>query len=73
MSMQRQHGNRDGKGTFIVEIRHQDGDTWQGKVTWAEGNRRENFRSTLELMKMMDSAVNSVVENDDFDERYSTL
>ena len=32
-------------------------DTWQGKLTWAEKNRSQYFRSTLELLKLMDRAL----------------
>lgn len=32
-------------------------DTWQGKVTWAEKNRSQYFRSALELLKLMDRAL----------------
>ena len=43
------------KGTFIVKINHTDNASWQGQVTWADKNITKNFRSTLELIKLMDS------------------
>ena len=59
MSIHKLNDSKEGKGTFIVEIQHQQNGTWQGKVTWAEGGRKEVFRSALELMKMMDTAINA--------------
>lgn len=34
-----------------------ENDTWQGKITWAEKNRGQYFRSALELLKLMDRAL----------------
>lgn len=47
------------KGTFIVKIDRCQNDTWQGRVVWADENRTEYFRSALELMKMIDKALNA--------------
>jgi len=44
-------------GTFIVNVLRQDNASWQGELTWADTNRKMNFRSTLELIKMMDEAL----------------
>ena len=57
MSSHRLGDSEKGKGTFIVEVQHQQSGTWQGKVTWAESGRKETFRSALELMKMMDGVL----------------
>ena len=45
------------KGTFVVKIEFCQHGTWQGKVIWAEENRSERFRSTLELVRLMDEAM----------------
>lgn len=45
------------KGTFIVKVDRCDNETWQGRVIWADENKTEYFRSTLELMQMMDGAI----------------
>ena len=45
------------KGTFIVKINHTDNSSLPGKVTWADKNITKNFRSTLELIKLMDGAI----------------
>ena len=43
--------------TFIVEVKCMENDTWQGKITWAEKNRGQDFRSAMELLKLMDRAL----------------
>ena len=43
--------------TFIVKIEHCSNETWQGELVWAEENRKEKFRSALELIKLMDEAM----------------
>lgn len=45
------------KGTFIVKILNTQNSTWQGTVTWVEQRRTQNFRSALELLKLIDGAV----------------
>lgn len=45
------------KATFIVRIHFRQNSTWQGSVTWADNKRTQNFRSALELVRLMDSAL----------------
>jgi hypothetical protein len=47
------------KGTFIVKVDRCQNDTWQGRVVWADEDWTEYFRSALELVKMMDKALNA--------------
>ncbi len=47
------------KNTFIVKLDNRQRDSWQGEVVWADENRTERFRSALELIKLMDEAMNS--------------
>ena len=54
MALKRRH-----KGTFIVKLDDCQHGTWQGKVVWAEENVTEHFRSALELIKLIDEAVNA--------------
>jgi hypothetical protein len=50
--------NKNGsKGTFVVQIQYRQNATWQGLVTWAEKDRTLPFRSDLELLKIIDSAL----------------
>lgn len=55
------------KKTFIIDIKDSQNETWQGSLSWVQGNRSENFRSALELIKLIDSVVeeNKIVENKD--------
>ncbi len=44
-------------GTFIVHVQFRQNASWQGKIQWVEGKKTQSFRSTLELMKLMDEAL----------------
>ena len=48
---------KGGKGTFVVQIQYRQHATWQGKVLWAEKNETVPFRSALELLKLIDGAL----------------
>ena len=43
--------------TFSVRVLFRQNASWQGSVTWLEGGREESFRSALELVLLMDSAL----------------
>jgi len=43
--------------SFLVRIAHTQNATWQGKVTWVESNQIQDFRSALELIKLIDGAL----------------
>jgi hypothetical protein len=47
------------KGTFVVQILNQQNATWQGTVNWMEEKETQPFRSLLELIRLMDSALES--------------
>lgn len=49
------------KGTFIVHVQYRQNASWQGSVVWAEKNKTKQFRSALELLKLMDNALNETV------------
>lgn len=44
-------------GRFMVQIEHCENATWQGTILWTEKNITQQFRSALELIKLMDSAL----------------
>ena len=50
-------------GTFVVNVCYCENNTWQGYVIWAEKNKKEYFRSALELMKLIDGALSMPREN----------
>ncbi len=41
--------------SFVIEIKGKENHTWQGTIMWVEGKKKENFRSALELIKLMNS------------------
>ena len=46
-------------GTFVVKILDRQNATWQGEVTWVEEQKVQHFRSALELLKMIDGALDN--------------
>lgn len=50
------------ESTFVVKIKYQENSTWQGSVNWVNGNTEKPFRSALELIKLIDSAVSGDIE-----------
>ena len=44
-------------GTFNIKVLFRQNASWQGSVFWIEGGREESFRSVLELLLLMDSAL----------------
>lgn len=58
--------------TFIIKVMDQQNATWQGSVTWVDEQREQYFRSTLELLKLIDGTLekrNDDEENSDEDKR----
>lgn len=51
-------------GTFIIRVQHRQNSSWQGLVTWTEGEETVPFRSVLELIKMIDGAVEKSQEEE---------
>ena len=43
--------------TFIVRVKYRQNATWQGEVVWLEEAVRQEFRSALELMKLLQDAL----------------
>lgn len=43
--------------TFVVRVTGWEGSTWQGQVTWLDERETRSFRSMLELIKLMDAAM----------------
>ncbi len=43
--------------TFAIRILFRQNASWQGLVTWMEGKQEQSFRSALELILLIDSAL----------------
>ena len=58
----RKHGDI---GTFIVRVQHRQNSSWQGRITWMENDKTIQFRSVWEMIKLIESAVDTVSEQED--------
>jgi hypothetical protein len=51
----------DGPGvascTFEISVRFRQNATWQGNILWVERNLKQDFRSVLEMIKLVDEAL----------------
>ena len=51
------------KATFLIKLMFRQHASWQGSVTWVEGKGEQTFRSVLELVLLMDSALGGCLES----------
>ena len=49
--------------TFVIRIHDCQNSTWQGSILWAERQERKCFRSTLEMISLIEEAVQLDREN----------
>lgn len=47
------------RATFSIKLLFRQNASWQGSVTWCEGKVEESFRSVLELLLLLDSALDN--------------
>jgi hypothetical protein len=52
------------KCTFQIKVKFTRNATWQGEIHWIEENKKQNFRSDLEMIKLMDEALIDATGND---------
>lgn len=55
-------------GTFIVRVQHRQNSSWQGRITWMEQDKTIQFRSVWEMIKLIESAVDTVSEPEEAEE-----
>ncbi|HIQ58404.1 MAG TPA: hypothetical protein IAB22_03050 [Candidatus Merdivicinus intestinavium] len=48
---------RGEKATFLVHVQFRQHATWQGNITWVEKGVTQQFRSALEMLRLMNEAV----------------
>ena len=53
------------KATFQIRLMFRQHASWQGSVTWIEGKGEQTFRSVLELVLLMDSALGGCLEGEE--------
>ena len=59
--------------SFVVEVLDTRNHTWQGRIYWANKDRTENFRSALELMQLISSAVSGEEREEEEEEEEESL
>lgn len=48
---------RMGGTNFLISIYHQENHSWQGTIQWLDTGKKVHFRSELEMMVLIQSAV----------------
>jgi hypothetical protein len=57
MSRENMEGQLSEKPTFVIQVHYRQNASWQGTVHWVEGEKVRHFRSTLELIHLMDDVI----------------
>ena len=52
-----QPDDRQEKATFVVQVQFRRNATWQGTLQWVDKNQTRKFRSTLELLMLINDAM----------------
>lgn len=50
------------KATFVINVLYRQNATWQGNIRWVDRDQTLNFRSTNELIRLMESALSPDTE-----------
>ena len=51
------HSKNGEKVTFTIQVQFRQNATWQGTIAWMENKKIQQFRSALEMIKLMDNAL----------------
>lgn len=51
--------------TFVVRVQYRQNATWQGRISWLEGEKEASFRSAIEMLHLMEEIVAQCVESGD--------
>ena len=43
--------------TFLLNILNHQNATWQGTIQWVDEKKEQHFRSTLEMLRLLDDAL----------------
>ncbi|MBE5856040.1 MAG: hypothetical protein E7296_00525 [Lachnospiraceae bacterium] len=60
--MKRKMTVTSGGSSFVLEVKSCENSTWQGTLTWVEGNKKEHFRSVIEMLRLIRSTMNVAEE-----------
>ena len=61
-------GQMRGTGSFMVRVLFRQDANYQGEISWVEGGKTRYFRSLLEMLLLMQSALNEGDSEDSTDE-----
>ena len=61
--MQEEKDIKASDNSFLIKIIYRQNSSWQGTVQWIETGKTQNFKSCLELIRLMDIAVNADKQN----------
>ncbi len=64
--------NTVGGGQFLLDIRYQQNNSWQGSVQRLDTGEKINFRSTLELLTLIETVVAQQADNGSEPQRFRT-
>lgn len=48
---------RGKSATFIIRVQQRANSSWQGRITWVEKNRTLRFRTIIEMVKLIETAI----------------
>ena len=48
--------------SFVIHVKKRQNSTWQGDIFWAEKQEKCYFRSALEMLKLIDNALDQTEE-----------
>lgn len=48
---------KEEQATFIIHVQFRRNATWQGTIQWVDQDKRQSFRSTLEMIRLIDEAM----------------
>ena len=68
MSINGEKDLKNSENSFLVKIKYRQNSSWQGSIQWIETGKTQNFKSCLELIRLMDLAVNSSDKPDEIAE-----
>jgi len=71
MMFMKEIGNKEGprdsenvNASFEIKVCFTQNATWQGQIDWIEKRQQQNFRSALEMLKLMDEALSEGTEDE---------
>ena len=61
MPEKRYFSKKSKKNNFMIRMRSSQHSTWQGEITCLDTKEKQLFRSTLELIRLLDSAIDEPI------------